>query len=117
MFPGAPYDESDKIRSLTGVLGVRAQAIQPAPIGALWLALRYIQEWEVPLAAPGALLDMTVVQAPEPMAPTSCLTGRRATKSSGSRRSCWRTGWPTGACWGRAAPTRLAHVLATDIAA
>lgn len=63
MFPGAPYDESDKIRSLTGVLGVRAQAIQPAPIGALWLALRYLQEWEVPLAAPGALLDMTVTQS------------------------------------------------------
>jgi asparagine synthase (glutamine-hydrolysing) len=62
-FPGAPYDESDKIRSLTGALGVRAHAIQPAPVGALWLALRYLQEWAVPLVAPGALLDMSVTQS------------------------------------------------------
>ena len=62
-FPGAPYDESDKIRSLIGVLGVRAQAIEPAPIGALWLALRYLQDWGVPLVAPGALLDMSVTES------------------------------------------------------
>ncbi len=62
-FPGAPYDESDKIRSLTGALGVRAHAIQPAPVGALWLALRYLQEWAVPLVAPGALLDMSVTES------------------------------------------------------
>jgi asparagine synthetase B (glutamine-hydrolysing) len=61
VFPGAPYDESAKIRALTGALGVRAQAIQPAPAGALWLALRHLEEWAVPLVAPGALLEMSVV--------------------------------------------------------
>jgi hypothetical protein len=61
-FPGAPYDESDKIRSLIGVLGVQARAIQPAPVGALSLALRYLQEWGMPLVAPGALVDMSVTE-------------------------------------------------------
>jgi hypothetical protein len=59
-FPGAPYDESDKITALTGALAVSAQAIQPAPVGALWLGLHHLQEWGLPLVAPGALVDMSV---------------------------------------------------------
>ena len=61
VFPGAAYDESAKIRALTDGLGVRAHAIQPAPSGALWLALRHLQEWAVPLVAPGAMMEMSVV--------------------------------------------------------
>ncbi|HTU96520.1 MAG TPA: asparagine synthase-related protein [Solirubrobacteraceae bacterium] len=60
IFPGEPYDESDKIRALTDRLGIRGQAIQPAPVGSLWLALRHLQEWGVPLVAPGALMEMSV---------------------------------------------------------
>ena len=61
VFPGAPYDESAKIRALTDRLGVRAHAIQPAPSGALWLALRHLREWAVPLVAPGAMMETSVV--------------------------------------------------------
>ncbi len=63
VFPGAPYDESAKIAALTASLGVRARAIQPAPSGALWLALRHLKDWAVPLVAPGAVLDMSVADS------------------------------------------------------
>ena len=42
VFPGAPYDESDKIHELTRALGIGGRTIEVAPQGMLWQALRYL---------------------------------------------------------------------------
>jgi asparagine synthase (glutamine-hydrolysing) len=63
VFPGLEFDESDKIASLTRRLGIEARTLQPAPQGALWLALRHIEAWQQPLAGAGALVEATVTGA------------------------------------------------------
>jgi asparagine synthase (glutamine-hydrolysing) len=59
-FPGALYDELDKIRALRDALGIDGQVLRPAPVGALSLALDHLQEWGLPLIAPGAVVDISV---------------------------------------------------------
>ena len=63
VFPGEPYDESAKVGALTRSLQLTARAQQPQPQGALWLAMRYLQQWQLPLVAPGALVEMSAVAA------------------------------------------------------
>ena len=58
VFPGAPYDEGDKIRALTQSLGIEARTLQVAPQGMLWQALTYLRDWQVPLAGMGAIIDL-----------------------------------------------------------
>lgn len=58
VFPGAPYDESDKIRELTDQLGIERRTFEIAPQGTLWQALRYLAEWQLPLGGMGALVDL-----------------------------------------------------------
>jgi asparagine synthase (glutamine-hydrolysing) len=63
VFPGFEFDESDKIASLTRQLGIPARTFRPAPQGALWLALRHISAWQLPLAGAGALIEATITGA------------------------------------------------------
>jgi asparagine synthase (glutamine-hydrolysing) len=58
VFPGAPYDEGDKIRALTGALGIDGRTFEIAPQGTLWQALRYLRDWRVPLAGMGSIIDL-----------------------------------------------------------
>jgi len=58
IFPGAPYDESDKIRALTSALGTEGTRFEIAPQGMLWQALRYLRDWRVPLAGMGSIVDL-----------------------------------------------------------
>ncbi|HWD75973.1 MAG TPA: asparagine synthase-related protein, partial [Solirubrobacteraceae bacterium] len=58
IFPGAPYDESAKIRELTSALGIERRTFEVAPQGVLWQALRYLRTWQVPLAGMGAIVDI-----------------------------------------------------------
>jgi asparagine synthase (glutamine-hydrolysing) len=58
VFPGAPYDESDKIRALTSALGIDARMFEIAPQGMLSQALRYLRDWRAPLAGMGAIVDL-----------------------------------------------------------
>lgn len=61
IFPGAPYDESWKVRSVTSALGIEPAAFELAPQGALWLCLRSIERWKLPLMAVGGLVDTASV--------------------------------------------------------
>lgn len=58
VFPGASYDESDKIRELTDRLGIERRTLQIRPQGTLWQALHYAARWQVPLAGMGAIVDL-----------------------------------------------------------
>jgi asparagine synthase (glutamine-hydrolysing) len=61
VFPGADFDESDKIAELTGALGLDPAAFRIEPQGTIRLALEYATRWELPLMGPGALIDTTIV--------------------------------------------------------
>jgi asparagine synthase (glutamine-hydrolysing) len=63
VFPGAPYDESLKVRQLTGSLGIEPTFLKVEPRGALWLALRSASRSRTPLVAPGALIEFAATQA------------------------------------------------------
>ena len=58
VFPGADFDESDKIRALADGLPVDAATFRLRPQGTMWLALRYTRRWRLPLIAAGSLIDM-----------------------------------------------------------
>jgi asparagine synthase (glutamine-hydrolysing) len=62
VFPGEEYDESDKIRQVNERIGVAPGALEIAPQGTLWLALRYTQRWQLPLIAAGSLIDIAATQ-------------------------------------------------------
>jgi asparagine synthase (glutamine-hydrolysing) len=63
VFPGEDYDESEKIRQVNERIGVAPGAIEIAPQGTLWLALRYTRSWQLPLIAAGSLIDIAATQA------------------------------------------------------
>ncbi len=63
VFPGAEYDEAWKVRSLTDSLGVEPRLFEPRPQGGLWLGLRHLQRWGVPLLSNALLIDVTMVEA------------------------------------------------------
>jgi asparagine synthase (glutamine-hydrolysing) len=63
VFPGAPYDESDKIRELTESLRIDARTFEIAPQGTLWEALRYAARWQVPLAGINTIVDLAATAA------------------------------------------------------
>ena len=58
VFPGEDYDETAKIRQVSARTGVAPGAIEIAPQGTLWLALRYTRSWQLPLIAAGSLIDI-----------------------------------------------------------
>ena len=62
VFPGAPYDESDKIHELTRALRIDGRTIEVAPQGMFWQALRYLRSWQVPLAGMGAIVDIAAAE-------------------------------------------------------
>jgi asparagine synthase (glutamine-hydrolysing) len=62
IFPGAPYDESGKIRELTSALGIEGRTFEIAPQGVFWQALRYLRTWQVPLAGIGAIVDLAAAE-------------------------------------------------------
>jgi asparagine synthase (glutamine-hydrolysing) len=62
-FPGEDYDESEKIRQVNERIGIAPGAIEIAPQGTLWLALRYTRSWQLPLIAAGSLIDIAATQA------------------------------------------------------
>ncbi|MGA2009372.1 MAG: asparagine synthase-related protein [Solirubrobacteraceae bacterium] len=61
VFPGEEYDESAKVREMTSALRIEAIALQLAPQGTLWLALRHLKRRQLPLSGAGALIDITAV--------------------------------------------------------
>lgn len=61
VFPEAPYDESDKIRRLTGALGVQRELLRLQPQGTVAQALRFTQRWKMPLTGIGAIIDIAAV--------------------------------------------------------
>jgi asparagine synthase (glutamine-hydrolysing) len=63
VFPGEDYDESEKIRQVNARIGVAPGAMEIAPQGTLWLALRYTRSWQLPLIAAGSLIDIAATQA------------------------------------------------------
>jgi asparagine synthase (glutamine-hydrolysing) len=63
VFPGENYDESSKIRQVNQRIGVAPTALTIAPQGTLWLALHYSQAWQLPLIAPGSLIDISATRA------------------------------------------------------
>ncbi|HEY1713151.1 MAG TPA: asparagine synthase-related protein [Solirubrobacteraceae bacterium] len=62
VFPGADYDESAKIRQVNERIGIDPGAMEIAPQGTLWLALRYTRHWQLPLIAAGSLIDIAATQ-------------------------------------------------------
>jgi asparagine synthase (glutamine-hydrolysing) len=62
IFPGAPYDESAKIRELTTSLGIDARTFEIAPQGMYSQALEYLRAWQVPLAGMGAIVDVAAAE-------------------------------------------------------
>ena len=58
VFPGEEYDESWKISQVNAHIGIAPGAMEIAPQGTLWLALRYSRQWELPLIAAGSLIDI-----------------------------------------------------------
>ena len=63
VFPGEDYDESSKIRQVNERIGVAPAALKIAPQGTLWLALQYSKAWQLPLIAPGSLIDIAATRA------------------------------------------------------
>jgi asparagine synthase (glutamine-hydrolysing) len=63
VFPGAEYDESWKIKSLTSALGVEADLLQLEPQGGLWLGLNRVKRWGLPLISNALLIDVAAVKA------------------------------------------------------
>jgi asparagine synthase (glutamine-hydrolysing) len=63
VFPGEDYDESAKIRQVNDRIGIAPGAMEIAPQGTLWLALRYTGSWQLPLIAAGSLIDIAATQA------------------------------------------------------
>lgn len=61
VFPGQPYDESDKIGALTSALGIASRTLHIAPQGMVRQALAYLRRWQVPLAGMGAIVDIVAV--------------------------------------------------------
>ena len=61
VFPGARYDESEKIAELTSALGLNPAAFRIAPRGALYVALEHTKRWELPLMGAGAVIDTSIV--------------------------------------------------------
>jgi asparagine synthase (glutamine-hydrolysing) len=61
VFPGRPFDEGWKVKSLTDSLGIERITYIPEPRGALWLALTHSQQWRLPLMGVGALVDTPAV--------------------------------------------------------
>ena len=61
VFPGAEFDESDKIAELTSALGLDPAAFRIEPRGTLRLALEHTKRWELPLIGAGALVDIAIV--------------------------------------------------------
>lgn len=57
VFPGQPYDESAKIRSLTSALEIDPSVFRIEPQGCLRHALSYTAHWEVPLVGMAAITD------------------------------------------------------------
>jgi asparagine synthase (glutamine-hydrolysing) len=62
-FPGAEYDESWKVRSLTGALGLEPALFELEPQGALWLGLTHLKHCGLPLIGVGGLIDAAMVGA------------------------------------------------------
>ncbi len=62
VFPGAEFDESDKILELTGALGLDPATYKLEPQGALRLALEHTRRWQLPLTGAGALIDAAIVR-------------------------------------------------------
>ena len=61
VFPGAEFDESDKIAELTSALALDPAAFWVKPQGTLRLALEYTKRWELPLMGAGAIVDIPIV--------------------------------------------------------
>jgi asparagine synthase (glutamine-hydrolysing) len=61
LFPGRPFDETWKIGKVADKLGIEPTAFELEPQGALWLCLRSIQRWRLPLIAVGAVIDAAAV--------------------------------------------------------
>jgi asparagine synthase (glutamine-hydrolysing) len=61
VFPGAEYDESDKIQQLTAALDIDPATFLLEPQGTLRMALEHTQRWQLPLTGAGALIDVAMV--------------------------------------------------------
>jgi asparagine synthase (glutamine-hydrolysing) len=61
VFPGAEFDESDKIAELTSALELHPAAFRVAPRGTVRLALEHTKQWGLPLNGAGALIDIVLV--------------------------------------------------------
>ena len=63
VFPGAEYDEAWKVRSLTAALEIDPGLFELRPQGGLWLGLRHLQRWGMPLMSNALLIDVAMVEA------------------------------------------------------
>jgi asparagine synthase (glutamine-hydrolysing) len=61
VFPGAEFDESDKIAALTSALELDPAVFRVEPRGTVRLAVEHTKRWGLPLNGAGALIDMTLV--------------------------------------------------------
>ena len=61
VFPGAEFDESDKIAELTSALGLDPAAFRIEPRGTLRVALEHTKRWGLPLIGAGAMVDIAIV--------------------------------------------------------
>lgn len=61
VFPGAEFDEREKVACLARELELDAAAFELEPRGTIWLALQHTRQWQLPLMGAGALIDIGAV--------------------------------------------------------
>ena len=61
VFPGESFDEGWKVQRLTGSLGIEPATFKVEPQGALWLALKHVQRWGLPLVGAGGLVESAIM--------------------------------------------------------
>jgi asparagine synthase (glutamine-hydrolysing) len=61
VFPGAEFDEREKVECLAQELDFEAAAFELEPQGTIWLALQHTRRWQLPLMGAGALIDVVAV--------------------------------------------------------
>ncbi len=60
VFPGAEYDESEKIAAMVSALRLDSALFRVEPQGTLALAIEHTLRWELPLIGAGAVVDATM---------------------------------------------------------
>ncbi len=61
VFPGESFDEGWKVQRLTESLGIEPATFKVEPQGALWLALKHVERWGLPLLGAGGLVESAIM--------------------------------------------------------